>query len=176
MSYDRNEWFWKIIDTVSGFFLCIAFRLIGRQPSEKSVISWRQFCRFCVVGVSNVIVSYVINIVVLVLLRRFEYSYDYVIGNTTAFLLSVFWSYYWNSRFVFKEEECRRNKWRTLLKTYMAYGFCGIILNNVLSTIWIKILHVSKYISPLINLLFTVPINYTINKYWAYKSRETPID
>ena len=46
----------------------------------------------------------------------------------------------------------------------------GIILANVLSFVWINILGISKYIAPLINLIVSVPVNFFMNKLWAYKS------
>ena len=65
---------------------------------------WIQFIKFGLVGVSNTAVSYAINIGTLLLLKGVRLSCDYIIANITAFLLSVLWSYYWNSRFVFKQK------------------------------------------------------------------------
>ena len=61
---------------------------------------------------------------------------------------------------------------KALLKTYMAYGFTGIILNNILSFIWIDKVGISKFIAPLINLIVSVPLNFIINKLWAFKSED----
>ena len=91
-------------------------------------------------------------------------------ANTVAFILSVLWSFMLNSIFVFKKEEGeKRNPWKTLLKTYIAYGFTGIVLNNILSFIWINIFGISKYIAPLINLIISIPVNFFMNKLWAFK-------
>ena len=97
-------------------------------------------------------------------------DYDYVIANLVAFLLSVAWSFFWNSRFVFHTDSTGRyGKLKMLLKTYAAYTFTGILLNNILSLLWIEKLDVSKYVAPLINLIISVPINFLINKFWAFK-------
>ena len=64
------------------------------------------------------------------------------------------------------------NLGKALLKTYMAYGFTGIILNNILSFIWIDKVGISKFIAPLINLIVSVPLNFIINKLWAFKSED----
>ena len=58
----------------------------------------------------------------------------------------------------------------TLLKTYLAYGFTGIVLNNTLSWIWIEQFGVSKFIAPLINLIVSIPVNFYINKFWTFKN------
>ncbi|MDY4170537.1 MAG: GtrA family protein [[Ruminococcus] gnavus] len=47
-----------------------------------------------------------------------------------------------------------------------------MLLNNVLSTFWIYTLGMSKYLAPLINLVISVPINFLLNKFWAYKDTE----
>ena len=56
------------------------------------------------------------------------------------------------------------------MKTYMAYGFTGIILNNILSFIWIDKVGISKFIALLINLIVSVPLNFVINKLWTFKA------
>ena len=98
-------------------------------------------------------------------------AYDYVIANTVAFVLSVLWSFYWNERFVFteKQDSYQSNRLVRLLKMYLSYGFTGIILNNVLSFLWISVLGISKVIAPLINSAVGVPINYVLNKKWTFE-------
>ncbi len=139
---------------------------------EKKLQAMIQFVKFGIVGVSNTIISYVINIVVLYMIKPLALSWDYIIGNMVAFILSVLWSFYWNNKYVFKIQEGeKRSIWKTLIKTYIAYGFTGIVLNNILSYIWIYMFNISKYIAPLINLILSVPINFAINKLWAFKGK-----
>lgn len=129
-----------------------------------------QFIKFGIVGVSNTVISYVINLLVLLFLKPFNIGWDYFAGNIVSFLLSVLWSFYWNNRFVFTVNEGeKRSVGKALLKTYISYGFTGIILNNVLSWIWIEKFCISKFIAPLINLIVSVPLNFLINKFWAFK-------
>ena len=130
-----------------------------------------QFIKFGIVGVSNTLVSYLLNLLCLVVLDKYDVAYDYVIANTVAFVLSVLWSFYWNERFVFtkQNEDYKSNKFVRLLKMYLSYGFTGIILNNVLSFLWISVLGISKLIAPLINSAVGVPINYVINKKWTFE-------
>ena len=130
-----------------------------------------QFVKFGIVGVSNTLVSYLLNLLCLFALAKYDVTYDYVIANTVAFVLSVLWSFYWNERFVFteKQEDYRSNRLVRLLKMYLSYGFTGIILNNVLSYVWISVLGISKVVAPLINSAVGVPINYVINKKWTFE-------
>lgn len=129
-----------------------------------------QFIKFCLVGVSNTAVSYVLYAGIIFLLHGLSWEQDYIFANITSFTLSVFWSYYWNNKYVFKEEDAgRRKTWRVLGKCFLVYGFTGYILDNVLSYIWIQRLDFSRYIAPLFNLPFSVPVNYLLNKLWAFK-------
>lgn len=131
-----------------------------------------QFVKFGMVGVTNTIISYAVYFVVLLSLKDIEVSWDYIVGNIISFVLSVLWSFYWNNRFVFKAKDgTSRNIWITLMKTYVAYGFTGIILSNVLSFLWIDKLCVSKYIAPILNLVISVPFNFIVNKKWTFKER-----
>lgn len=109
----------------------------------------------------------------LLVLRPWEVVWDFVAGNIVAFVLSVLWAFYWNNRYVFVIRDGEQRKiGKALIKTYLSYGFFGILLNNVLSWLRISVVGISKYIAPLINLIITVPLNFVINKFWAFKSDE----
>ena len=130
-----------------------------------------QFVKFGIIGLSNTVISYILNVAVLLILSPFSVSWDFFAGNMVGFLLSVLWSFYWNNRFVFTMQEGQqRSVWKALLKTYLAYGFTGIILNNILSWLWITKFGISKFIAPVINLIISVPLNFIINKLWAFRA------
>lgn len=148
------------------------FRLLHIPLKENTLQSLVQFVKFGLVGVTNTAVSYVVNILVLKLLQPYHLSWDYVAGNVAAFLLSVLWSFYWNNKYVFRKGEGqKRNLGKALLKTYVAYGLTGIVLANVLSWVWINVFGISKYVAPLINLVISIPLNFIINKFWAFRTQ-----
>lgn len=148
------------------------FKLNITDPMLEAIT---QFIMFGIVGISNTLISYFLNIAVLLLLRPYTLAWDYVAGNVVAFLLSVLWSFYWNNRVVFTRKEGQhRNIWKALLKAYAAYGITGIVLSNMLSWLWIVVFHISKYIAPLMNLVISVPMNFIINKLWTFKADEKP--
>lgn len=131
-----------------------------------------QFVKFGLVGASNTLVFYLLYAGILFLLRGLAWKQDYILANVVAFTISIFWSFYWNNRFVFKKaENSRRNIWKALGKCFLSYGFTGYILENLLSCIWIEGMGISKYISPLLNMIFTVPANFFLNKLWAFKDK-----
>ena len=147
------------------------FRLMHIPLSEGALQSLVQFVKFGLVGVTNTAVSYVVNILVLKLLQPYQLPWDYVAGNVVAFALSVLWSFYWNNKYVFRKGEGRkRSLGKALLKTYVAYGLTGIVLANALSYVWINVFGLSKYVAPLINLVISIPLNFIINKFWAFRT------
>lgn len=152
-------------------FVDRGLRLFRVNVKDSTVHTLVQFIKFGFVGVSNTVISYLLNVLTLLLLKPYNVSWDYIAGNLVAFVLSVLWSFYWNNKFVFSIGKGQsRSLGRALLKTYVAYGFTGIVLNNILSAIWINKLGISKFVAPILNLIISIPLNFAINKLWAFKS------
>ena len=152
---------------------CIGMlKLIHQEKNMRLAESMVEFVKFGIIGVSNTAISYFLNVIVLKLLQPRHVPWDFIAANIVAFFLSVMWSFYWNSKFVFKTKNTSiQDILAKLLRTYIAYGFTGIVLNNILSWLWIEIAGISKYIAPLINLIISVPLNFIINKFWAFKKK-----
>lgn len=132
----------------------------------------RQFIKFGIIGVSNTLISYMIYIICLVLLCNLGIfqKFDYLIGSVISFLISVYWSFYWNERYTFNEENRQeKSKWKALLKTYICYSITGLFLGNILLYFTVDKIGIPKNIAPLINLTVTVPINFGLNKFWAFR-------
>lgn len=140
--------------------------------SDRTIESLAQFIKFGLVGVTNTVLSYLIYLIVLFFMKPLKVSWDIYVGSVLAFVISVLWSFILNNRFVFKAEKGSRVVWKSLLKTYVSYGFTGIILANVLLFLWVSVLGVPKTIAPIINLLITVPLNFLLNKFWAFRTRK----
>lgn len=128
-----------------------------------------QFIKFCLVGASNTLISYLCYLFALFAFKTANFfpTYDYLLAEAISFLLSVAWSYYWNNRFVFKLNE--HNWVATLMKTYISYSFTGLFLSSILLIVWVKYLHISEFIAPFVNLIVTIPLNFLINKFWTFK-------
>lgn len=151
------------------FFVELLFKIIKKDLTDKKRQTFKEFLQFGLVGVSNTIISYLLYVVTLLLVSKSGVKFDYIIANIVSWLLSVLWSFYWNNKFVFKKEEGeKRNIWTALFKTYVSYGFTGLILNNILSVLWVSVLHISKMLAPIINLVISIPINFFMNKLWAF--------
>lgn len=157
------------IEKIYMFFVELLFKIIKKDLTYKKRQTFKEFLQFGLVGVSNTIISYLLYVVTLLLVSKSGVKFDYIIANIVSWLLSVLWSFYWNNKFVFKKEEGeKRNIWAALFKTYVSYGFTGLILNNILSVLWVSVLHISKMLAPIINLVISIPINFFMNKLWAF--------
>lgn len=163
---------WEWIARAVFVVLRVLYKIAGRELTEEAVAAFLQFVKFGIVGVSNTVVSYVLYIVTLYGLKAAGLmpGADYLMAQGVSFVLSVLWSFYWNNKAVFVLEDGeQRSVWKALLKTYVSYSFTGLFLNTALLVLWVKALHISELIAPLINLVVSVPVNFLINKFWAFK-------
>lgn len=168
---------WNIIDHMINQIMTFLFtRFLHREYTKIQHTSFMQFIKFGIVGLSNTIISYVLYAVVLLLLQKKMLfpKIDYLLAQIVAFVLSVLWSFYWNNRMVFVVEEGRkRSLWKSLIKTYISYSFTGLFLNSILLILWVNVLGISEFIAPIINLIVSVPLNFIINKFWAFKTNNS---
>ncbi len=125
-----------------------------------------QFIKFGIVGGINTVLSYLITNGCYYLLDLHEQ-----ISNLVAFLITVYISFTLNSKFVFNENEENRNYWKSLLKVYASYSITGLFLTAILLYIEEELIGIPHYIATLMNLIVTVPINFILNKFWAYKDK-----
>ena len=86
-------------------------KILKKDQDENAVNSLVQFVKFGIVGVSNTVISYVINVLVLLAMKPMGVSWDYFVGNIVSFILSVLWSFYWNNKYVFKIKVFYINKY-----------------------------------------------------------------
>ena len=133
----------------------------------------KQFIKFGIIGFSNTVLSYVLYLVFLKLFERFGLfpQHDYIISSVCTFFICTVWSFYWNSRFTFKTGDGeKRNIIKAFVKTVISYSFTGLLLHNIILYVFVEWVHLPKEIVPLISLVVTVPTNFLLNKYWAFRS------
>ena len=155
---------WEILVFILDFFIRKVFRISLSDAQWKAFL---QFIKFGIVGVSNTLIHYFTYLICIFA------GCHYLIASVIGFLVSVMNAFYWNNKYVFKLQNGeKRNLGLALLKTYLSYAFTGIILNNILSVIWIEVLHISKFIAPVINIIVSMPINFLINKFWSFRAKK----
>lgn len=126
-----------------------------------------QFIKFGIVGVSNTLISYVVYVLFVL------GGVHYLIASLMGFVISVLNAYYWNNKYVFKSQDGeKRIWWKVLIKTFISYAGTGLLLSNVLLIVWVEVLKLSEIIAPILTLFITIPLNFLLNKYWAFKKNK----
>lgn len=97
------------------------------------------------------------------------FGIHYQIANAMGFVITVAISYILNNTFTFRNEGNREWSWFALLKVYASYSITGIFLSAFLLWLWTDVLSINVNIAPLLNLCFTIPLNFILNKFWVYK-------
>ncbi len=158
-----------------------------------------QFIKFGLVGVSNTVVNYVVYLILVRL--GVQYLLANAVGFIVSVLNAYFWGS--RFVFKEDESKQKRVWWKTLLKTYASY-LLGFLINQVLLWVWIDLTNIGQYfgfagdiingctgllglqpksfsandlsqiLAPIINIFVTVPINFVINKFWAYRQKALP--
>lgn len=155
---------WEILIFILDFFIRKLFRI---SLSDEQWEAFLQFIKFGIVGVSNTLIHYFTYLLCIFV------GCHYLIASVIGFMVSVINAFYWNNKYVFvKKENTKRFLWQAFLKTFLSYAGTGLVLENVLLVFWVRFLHVPKAVAPLVTLLITIPINFILNKFWAFKDRK----
>lgn len=131
-----------------------------KQENFKTVLI--QFTKFGIIGISNTLISTAVYYLFIWINTDL-----YFIGNVMGWIVSVFNSFYWNNRFVFKNSEFSR--WKKLFRTYLAYGG-SFVIGSFLLVLQVRVLGISEWLAPWINMIVTIPLNFLLNKFWAFKA------
>lgn len=141
-------------------------RALEKHPTWGGLI---QFVKFGIVGVSNTLISLGVYWLCFYLLHM-----HYQLSNLISFVVSVTNAYYWNSRYVFNHGVKRNAKEHICAygKAFVSYG-ATFLLSAAMLYLWVEKLHISEGVAPMINLLVTIPLNFILNKFWAFKNAES---
>lgn len=127
---------------------------------------FKQFIKFGIVGAINTVLSYIITNTCFYIL-----NWHAQIANIIAFIITVFISFILNRKFVFNENEEQHNFWKSLLKVYASYSITGLFLTAILLYTEEQIFGIPHYIATLMNLIVTIPLNFILNKFWAFNQK-----
>lgn len=139
-------------------------KILRLHADEKTINQCFQFIQFGIVGVSNTLISYVVYVILV------AGDVNYLLASVIGFCVSVANSFYWNNKYVFKQQGTeKRSLMKAFLKTFLAYAGTGLVLNNILLVFWIQFIHLHELLAPIVNLLITIPLNFILNKFWAFR-------
>lgn len=124
---------------------------------------FEQFVKFGLIGLTNTAIS------LLTYYLLVWFGCHYIFANAAGFLLSVGNAYFWNGRYVFKEKT-ETSQIRAFGKVFMTY-LGSLCISTVLIAVMVDVLRISEFIAPILRLVVTVPINFVVNKFWAFRDR-----
>ena len=136
------------------------FEKLGITDKVSLMLFIRQFIRFGLVGISNTVVYLGVYYAMMYL------GVYYIIASIVAFVVSVFNAYFWSSRYVFPGK--RSGDAKPLVKVFAVYGFT-FLLSTGLMYCTVEFFNISAWIAPLITMCVTIPANFLLNKYWAFR-------
>ena len=126
-----------------------------------------QFIKFGIVGVSNTLVSFAVYYIFIWIDPKL-----YLIGSALGWVVSVANAFYWNNKYVFKGgRPDRRSLLKRLGKTYVSYG-ATFLLTTALLYLEVDRLHWPEALCPPLNLLITIPLNFLLNRFWAFQKQK----
>lgn len=155
---------WHIIVSIMQWFRS---SVLKNKISDETWNTFVQFVKFGLVGFSNTVISYA-TYYILVPLGCNKY-----VASAIGFLLSIVNAYYWNNCYVFKKhEDEERSHIKAFVKLLLSYAGTGLVLANLLLWLWTDYFSFSVYIAPIINLFITIPVNFILNKFWAFSYKK----
>lgn len=170
------RWMENLVRLILGWLL----KLVGVKLSEEQWAALLQFFRFCVVGVFNTVISLAFNFLTLWLVGLCGWDgqigsiggFDRQLATLVGFLASCTNSYCFNSRFTFGtgEKKTFAQHVKAYLKVMISYSFAGLFLGWALNLLWVKI-DLNRYLGMILNVIVSIPINFILNKFWAYKEK-----
>ena len=123
---------------------------------KKNIV---QFIKFGIVGISNTVIAYAVYYVL------YLWGIHYMISNSIGWAIGVLNGFFWNNKYVFHSNT---SWWSALFKTYISYGI-SFLTGTILLLGMVEFFLISPVIAPLICLFVTVPLNFLLNKFWAFK-------
>lgn len=152
--------FWDGIDKIIYF---VMYRIL-HLPFNESQWEWTcQFVKFMLVGVTNTFVSYFFYFIF------WNLGIHYLAANILGYFMGIINSFFWNNKYVFVEQRDRSRMWKIFLRTCCSYLGIGFVMENILLVVLVQFVHVHEAIAPFIVAILIVPINFIVNKLWAYR-------
>ena len=147
------------------------FMQLIRRAEESRFASLVQFIKFGLVGVMNTLISYVTEMLgyYVILASMTSEQTKVVLVTAIAFVISTMNAYYWNNRYVFRGESSTFSQHlRAYLKTAACYALTGLLLAPAMK-LWLVDAGVPFWIASLSTLILTIPLNFIMNKFWAFR-------
>ncbi len=112
----------------------------------------REFYRFVLWGAVNTLLGYLVYAVLLLFL-------PYLLAYTVAFLISIFISYLFNSRFVFNQ----KLKLSKAVKYPLVY-LIQYVVGTISLYLLVEVMRVNQLLAPALVVVLTIPLTYFLSR------------
>jgi len=118
-----------------------------------------QFIKYCMIGVSGVIVDFVLYCLMIQVLH-----WDYQVANFISASAGIANNYWWNRKWTFKSKD---HPWTRFLRFY-AVGLVGLVLSAVSLYFLIEYAEQGEVVAKVITLMVIVLLQYNLNKRFSF--------
>ena len=120
-----------------------------------------QFIKFCLIGVLNTGIDFIIYGFLTRVL-----GFYFLLANIISVVVAMTFSFFANKTITFK------NKETGILKQYSKFVFIntfGLILNNIILFIGVRVLNLNDLLAKFGAIVLTLVVNFIGMKYWAFR-------
>lgn len=124
-----------------------------------------QFIKFCLVGITNVIIDFSVYIGLTRLIEFFRIHY--LIASLISFSLAVSWSFFVNRAWTFK------NKQKSVYSQYFKFflvSAIGLLLHTLVLYILVDYFGFYDILAKAIAVVLVTFWNFSLNKFWTFNS------
>lgn len=139
-------------------WLCKPFRI---EITDERWYVLEQFAKFILIGCSNACITLIVYYIVLWIDPAW-----YLVGNTLGYIAGIFNSFFWNSHFVFQKSE--QSKSAAFGRMFLCYGLTYFLQTGLLY-LFVERCGISDVIAPILTILIATPVNFVLNKLWAFR-------
>lgn len=167
----------NVIERLAKWFMGLLLGVFKVEWTEKQWTSFLQFIDYCVIGVLNVIVDYLVYAAAILLLRLTDWDGTFLgipdcnvhLATVVAFIVMVCNSFYWNGRFTFADAaESAPGKKSVFVKVFFTY-FIAVLVQLAANVLFRTVLGLPELLVNPIDQIITIPLTYVLNKYWSFK-------
>ena len=143
----------------------LLFKFNIKNKGDFLALMW-QVIKFGIVGCSNTLIALAIYWILE------EIGVYYLIAFAIGEIISILNAYIWSNFFVFKKEDAAtRNHKKSFVKVCIVY-ISTFLLAELLLYLQVDCLSWPAKRAAVLNLLVTIPINFLLNKFWAFKDEK----
>ena len=145
-------------------FLEKTFKILHINVSPRMQQNLGKFIKFLFVGLANTIIQFAVYYFIIIVFG----TEHYLLGQGLGYLCGVINSYFCNSRLVFVEGKRGISSFVKMCACYI----CTFFIQTALMYVQVDVLMFSQYVAPVFAIIITTPINFILNKIFAFNTKE----